>query len=76
MVNKRRLNIFSYVGALFLVIGFITLRYGFHKEIYMMPLIMIAIGFVVIVTAAIKKAKRNEKGVRKSENEKGVSTHK
>ncbi len=51
----------TYVGVIFLIAGFVLLRFTFHEGAYLFPTVVIAIGFILLAIAVIKSKIKNKK---------------
>ena len=54
-MKQVKLKIYSYVGAIFLIVGFISLRFTFHEGVFLFPVTLMAIGFILSIIAMAKR---------------------
>jgi hypothetical protein len=55
-----KLNVFSYIGAACFIVGVIMLRFTIHKDVYLFPSSLIAIGVGLLVIAFMQRKKSNK----------------
>ena len=60
-MNRSNSRIYSYVGAIFLIVGFVSLRFTFHEGVYFFPVAMIVFGFILLIVAAVKSKIKGER---------------
>jgi len=45
---------YSYIAAIFLIIGITLLRFTLHEDVYVFPIIMVVIGVILLIIAKVK----------------------